>query len=139
MTKKYLNHVLPILTTLALAFSLAGCSASSTISSTSNEQTEKSEELNEQTEKSEELIEKEQIAKYVDPTFEILYSNETTRGVITFYCVNKIDNHAYLLTLGTRGQYSQRNVDITPLTNDDGTPMTSETLRTNIDKYKAGN
>ena len=129
MTKKYLNHVLPILATLALAFSLAGCSTSSTISSTSNEQTEKSEEL----------IEKEQIAKYVDPTFEILYSNETTRGVITFYCVNKIDNHAYLLTLGTRGQYSQRNVDITPLTNDDGTPMTSETLRTNIDKYKAGN
>ena len=129
MTKKYLNHVLPILATLALAFSLAGCSTSSTISSTSNEQTEKSEEL----------IEKEQIDKYVDPTFEILYSNETTRGVITFYCVNKIDNHAYLLTLGTRGQYSQRNVDITPLTNDDGTPMTSETLRTNIDKYKAGN
>ena len=124
-----MRRITYILTTLALGFSLAGCSASSTISSTSNEQTEKSEEL----------VEKEKIANYVDPTFEILYSNETTRDVITFYCVNKIDNHAYLLTLGTRGKYQQRNVDITPLTNDDGTPMTSKTLRTNIDKYKAGN
>ena len=120
-----------ILTTLTLAFGLAGCSASasSTTSSTSNEQTEKSEEL----------IEKDQNAKYVDPTFEILYSNETTRDVVTFYCVNKIDNHAYLLTLGMRGQFSQRNVEIAPLTNNDGTPMTGDTLRINIDKYKAGN
>ena len=127
MTKRLTS----LIATLALAFSLAGCSASasSTTNSTSNEQTEKSEEL----------VEKEQIANYVDPTFEILYSNETTKEVVTFYCVNKIDNHAYLLTLGMRGQYSQRNVDVAPLTNNDGTPMTGDTLRTNIDKYKAGN
>ena len=86
-----------------------------------------------------EITSDEAAESFLDSSMEVVSSEKKDNYLFYFYCVNKNDSHAYLVTVSRQHSFSwQDEVNTTPLTNDDGTPMKGETLKANIDKIAVG-